>query len=151
MKNILDKKTRVLLDERIDKLQPDTPALWGTMNVSAMLAHMNDAIKIALGMKPAKDKSNWYFKHIVFNAALYLLPSWPKGNPTAAEMDQKRGGTPPRDFYTEKEFAKKMLDIFSERDYSKLHPHPMFGPLSKEQWADLLTKHWDHHLKQFGV
>lgn len=30
------------------------------------------------------------------------------------------------------------------------HPHPFFGPLSPEEWAILMHKHVDHHLRQFG-
>jgi hypothetical protein len=121
------------------------------MKVNEMLAHMNDAFKISLGMKAAVNTSNFITHNIVFNVAVYLLPSWPKGEATAPELDQRREGTKARDFYTEVEFLKKMMDVFTEREASKLHPHPMFGKLSKKQWADLLTKHLDHHLKQFGV
>ena len=31
------------------------------------------------------------------------------------------------------------------------HRHPFFGPLKPEQWAILMYKHVDHHLRQFGV
>jgi hypothetical protein len=31
------------------------------------------------------------------------------------------------------------------------YPHPFFGPLKAEQWAILMYKHVDHHLRQFGV
>jgi hypothetical protein len=73
------------------------------------------------------------------------------GRKTTAELDQSQKGTKARDFYTEMEFLKKMMDIFQEREESKIHPHPMFGKLTKKQWADLLKKHFDHHLRQFGV
>ncbi len=139
------------LVSRMDKLLPQTKALWGRMNVEQMLAHMNDAFKISMGMKEAVDKSNWYTKNIMFPVAVYLLPSWPKSSHTAPEMDQEQAGTQPRDFYTELEFAKKMIDIFNEREENKLKPHPMFGSLTKRQWSDLLVKHFNHHLTQFGV
>jgi hypothetical protein len=29
--------------------------------------------------------------------------------------------------------------------------HPMFGPLSPEEWGRLCWKHLNHHLLQFGV
>jgi hypothetical protein len=29
-------------------------------------------------------------------------------------------------------------------------PHPFFGALSPKQWALLMGKHLDHHLRQFG-
>jgi hypothetical protein len=31
------------------------------------------------------------------------------------------------------------------------HPHPFFGPLKPQQWAILMHKHLDHHLRQFDV
>jgi hypothetical protein len=31
------------------------------------------------------------------------------------------------------------------------HPHPFFGPLTPAEWAILMYKHLDHHLRQFGV
>ena len=31
------------------------------------------------------------------------------------------------------------------------YPHPFFGQLKPEQWAILMYKHVDHHLRQFGV
>ncbi|MBS1617975.1 MAG: DUF1569 domain-containing protein [Bacteroidetes bacterium] len=151
MKNTLTTEGKKQIQDRLEKLTPDTAARWGTMTVNQMLAHMNDAHKIALGMKPAADKSNFYTSKIMFPVAVYLMPSWPKGEKTAPELDQKQEGTKAKDFYTELEFLYKMMDIFAEREESKLHPHPMFGKLSKKQWSDLLYKHFDHHLRQFGV
>ncbi len=31
------------------------------------------------------------------------------------------------------------------------HPHPFFGSLTPPEWAVLVYKHLDHHLRQFGV
>jgi len=31
------------------------------------------------------------------------------------------------------------------------HPHAFFGQLTPEEWARLMYKHLDHHLRQFGV
>ena len=136
---------------RLDKLTPQTKALWGNMRVEQMLAHMNDAFRIALGMKASVDGSNFITNKIVFPIAVYWLPQFPKNVSTAPELDQKQQGTPPRDFYTELEFLKTMMDVFNEREPEKLKPHPMFGKLTKAQWRDLLVKHLSHHLKQFGV
>ena len=151
MNNILTKEGKKEVLDRLDKLTETSPRKWGSMKVNEMLAHMNDALKISLGMKPTIVKSNFYNRHILFPIGVYLVPFWPKGEATAPELDQKVLGTKARDFYTEMEFAKKMIDIFEEREGSKLHPHPLFGKLSKKQWADLLKRHFDHHLRQFGV
>jgi hypothetical protein len=116
-----------------------------------MLSHLNDAFRISLGIKAAEDKSNLFTHYIKFPVAVYILPSWPKQTPTANEMDPLTDGSKPRDFYTEAEFLKKMIDIFNEREPGKIKPHPMFGKLNKKQWRDLFVKHLNHHLKQFGV
>jgi hypothetical protein len=31
------------------------------------------------------------------------------------------------------------------------NPHSFFGKMTPEQWAILMYKHLDHHLRQFGV
>lgn len=136
---------------RLNNLKPDTASKWGRMSVTEMLTHMNDALRIALGIKPAIDKSNFFTNKVMFPAAVYVLPFWPKGEMTAPEMQQGNQGSKPRDFYTELEFLKAMLDVFNEREEEKLKPHPMFGKLSKKQWRDLLVKHLNHHFNQFGV
>lgn len=144
-------EVKISILSRLDKLTPEGKALWGKMNVSQMLAHLNDAYRICLGMKPAKDRSTFVSRNIIFPAAVYILPGFPRDAPTAPEQNQHKGGTKPRDFYTELEFLKKMIDIFDEREEEKLKPHPLFGKLSKKQWEDVFVKHFDHHLKQFGV
>lgn len=146
-----DPSTISNFETRLNQLSPESSARWGSMSVSQMLAHMNDAFRISLGMKNAVDRSNFITNKIVFPIAVYVLPSFPKNAATAPELSQNREGSKPRDFYTELEFLKKMMDIFNEREGNKLKPHPMFGTLNKKQWRDLLIKHLDHHLKQYGV
>lgn len=138
-------------EKRIDMLTPESKARWGKMNVAQMLTHMNDAIRIGLGMKPAVDQSNWFMNKVAYPVVVKMLPRFPRNLMTAPEMKQGKLGSTPRDFYTEAEFLKKMLEVFNEREGDKLKPHPLFGKLSKQQWADLLVMHLEHHLQQFGV
>lgn len=151
MSNQIQEPVRNKIYQRLDKLKPDTPAQWGSMSVAQMLAHMNDAFRLSMGMKEAVDRSTIFTNKIMFPVAVYVLPRWPKSSATAPELTQGKLGTPARDFYTEVEFVKKMIDVFNEREANKLKPHPMFGALNKKQWRDLLVKHLDHHLRQFGV
>jgi hypothetical protein len=139
------------LSARLDKLTPDSKGQWGSMGVTQMLTHLNDAFKICLGMKPAKDKSNFVWNKLIFPIAIYGMGFFPRNSDAPVEINQQKEGSKPRDFYTELEFLKKMLDIFNEREGDKLKPHPLFGKLDKKQWRDLFVVHLDHHLKQFGV
>jgi len=151
MAHSIEGETKARILARLDKLTPETKGLWGKMNVAQMLAHLNDAFRVCLGMKEAKNKSNFIKRKIIFPIGVYVLPAFPKRLKTSWEFDQLRGGSKARDFYTELEFLKKMIDVFNEREESKLKPHPMFGLLSKKHWTNLFVKHLDHHLKQFGV
>lgn len=151
MKSILHQTKREEIVSRLKSLNENSQGLWGKMSVSEMLSHMNDAMRLALGMKEAVNTSNFFSNKVVFPVAVYILPFWPKSNPTAPEMVAAKKGTAPKDFYTELGTTLKLIDVITERDGGKFFPHPMFGKLSKEQWGALLGKHFDHHLKQFGV
>jgi hypothetical protein len=72
-----------------------------------------------------------------------------KNLPTAPEF--KISNEPP----FEEERLKLLADIrqFLLIDKIKLavKVHPFFGPMNENEWYELMYKHLDHHLKQFGV
>ena len=151
MKNILQTEIREVFAKRAETLTEKTAKKWGKMNATQMLAHLNEAFRISLGMKKSVDVSNFYTRKIMFPVVVYVLPFWPHGEKTATELDVVKSNIETKDFYTELAFFLKFLEIFSEREAEKIKPHPMFGALTKKQWADLFTKHIEHHFKQFGV
>jgi hypothetical protein len=59
----------------------------------------------------------------------------------------------------DKDFATEQGRLASEIDRiiaagpagCTTHPHPFFGPLTPAEWGNLMYKHIDHHLRQFGV
>ena len=45
-----------------------------------------------------------------------------------------------------------LIDRVGEKDPTvEWAVHPMFGPLSGQEWGLLCWKHMDHHLRQFGA
>ena len=78
MSSLTDIDTQEKIIVRLKLLNEHSEARWGKMSVTEMLAHMNDAIRIALGMKNANDTSNFISNKIVFPVAVYMLPFWPK-------------------------------------------------------------------------
>ncbi|MFN3939809.1 MAG: DUF1569 domain-containing protein, partial [Chitinophagales bacterium] len=54
-------------------------------------------------------------------------------------------------FAQEKE---KLLQVLHRAFYttsdSDWYPHPLLGSLHRKQWGILITKHLDHHLRQYG-
>jgi hypothetical protein len=57
------------------------------------------------------------------------------------------------DFERERGCLIAAIDCFANEGAAccSQHPHPFFGPLKPKQWAILMYKHVDHHLRQFGV
>jgi hypothetical protein len=57
------------------------------------------------------------------------------------------------DFERERGSLIAAIDRFAKEGAAccSRHPHPFFGPLKPQQWAILMYKHIDHHLRQFGV
>ena len=149
--NIFTEQNISDISKRLNQLTPETKAQWGSMSVTQMLTHMNDAFRICLGMKETKDVSNWFWNKILFPITVNGMKFFPKNSAAPVEINQNLQGSKPRDFYTELEFLKKMMDVFNEREENKLKNHPLFGKLDKKQWRDLFVVHLNHHLKQFGV
>ena len=58
-----------------------------------------------------------------------------------------------RDLGAERERLCLLIDRFSGAgpEGCTKHPHSFFGRLTPEEWARLMYKHLDHHLRQFGV
>jgi len=136
---------------RINKLSPESKALWGKMNVNQMLCHLADALKMAINEREVADKSSFAARVFLKPLVLYVLPI-PKNVPTAREIDQMQDGTPPVDFEADKKdllvCIEKMCALQEDFAWAA---HAKFGSMNRREWGLLAHKHIDHHLKQFGV
>ena len=58
-----------------------------------------------------------------------------------------------RDLATERARLAGLIERFTAAGPKgcTTHPHSFFGRLTPEEWAILMYKHLDHHLRQFGV
>lgn len=145
MPSLKDPAARAALVARLDRLSPDTKALWGRMSAPKMLAHMTDACRMAIGELPVRPKKipligSFPFKQLV----IYVLP-FPKNSPTAPEIVARA----PEAFEVEKASVKTLIArLGGDVTYAS---HPIFGALTPAEWGTLGYKHFDHHLRQFGV
>ena len=134
---------------RIQKLTPESKALWGKMNVAQMLAHINTVLKLATGEGTYKPNligillGPW-IKKVVLNEKPYKhnLPT----GPGFVIADK-------RDFDIEKENLMNTYQKFIEGGTANADgkKHPIFGKLTADEWGFSQWKHIDHHLQQFGV
>ena len=132
---------------RARTLTPQHTAKWGKFSVAAMLAHLNEASRMATGELPVTGKAPAMLKWPpVRYLIIHHLPM-PKSAPTAPELIARSASA---------ELARE-LALF-EQTFARLDgqshglvPHPAFGTLSHADWGVLIHKHVDHHLRQFGV
>ena len=148
MKNYFNPKDRLDLLNRLEQVTSQSVRKWGTMDATEMLLHLRCQIELALGViPPGKSiESSFSFPPVRW-LALYII-KWPKGSPTAPEMNVKKGQMKTVGFATEKEL---LLERLSEIEQCKrMNAHPLFGNMDRKQWGRVIWKHIDHHLRQFG-
>ena len=148
--NIFSEKVSKETISRIEKLNPNTPAIWGKMSVDQMLAHCNVTYEMAF--ENIHSKPNAFIKLI-----LKLLV---KKNVVNEKEYSKNGTTAPqfiikskKDFEIEKN--RLIAYILKSRElgesYFEGKESHSFGKLTKFEWNNMFYKHLNHHLSQFGV
>jgi len=146
-KSVFDREAREEMRTRMARIQPDTRPQWGKMNAGQMLAHVNSALRMALGDLAAQPKPSPLTFPPLRWLVIYKLP-WPHGTPTAPELI----ATPPGEWRAELATFGDLVERLGARGPAGEWPrHPVFGRMSGKLWGDLTYKHADHHLRQFGV
>src|SRR5215212_9617830 len=148
MGSILNERERAALISRMQLLTASSSARWGKMNVAGMLQHLRLSARMALGELPVASVNKRPFqmfplKHLI----IYVFP-FPKGAPTAVELKPDGAAS----FDDERAMVVSLLEQIGAGPREGTGPaHPLFGPMSRREWAVTMYKHVDHHLKQFGV
>jgi hypothetical protein len=149
MQSLFDQSAAASIVERINKLTPDSTALWGKMNVSQMLAHCQSPLNVAMGK--ATFKRNLFgilFGKLAKKSVVSDKP-FKRNLPTAPLFLVKDE----RNFEAEKKNLVDLINHFSKGGEQVLtkDPHPFFGSMTPHEWDKSQWKHLDHHLQQFGV
>lgn len=148
--NIFESTTTQELTHRINQLTPMTQRRWGKMNVDQMLAHICVPYEQALGER--NDGPNAFMKimlRLFFKQSMVNEVPYKQNLPTApAFMIVDR-----RDFEREKSRILSYIQKIEKLgpDYFDGKEQISLGKLSVNEWNNLLYKHIDHHLRQFGV
>ena len=150
MKNLYEAATVEELKQRIARLEPGSQRQWGKMNAGQAVAHCSGPLEWAVGDScPPRMFLGWILGPIV--KAKVLRDETPMGRnaPTAKSLvvaDE-------RNLEVEQKRLFALIDRFVAAGPKgcTTHPHTFFGRLTPEEWATLMYKHLDHHLRQFGV
>jgi len=147
MKTLWNEQDRRELQERVVRLAPDSQRRWGKMTAPEMVAHLSDALRMALGDLPCESKRLPIRYPPLKQLIVYWLP-FPKGAPTAPELV----GRSAMSWRGEVSDLILLMDRFARQpEGCTWAEHPGFGRLSRRAWGVLKYRHMDHHLRQFGV
>jgi hypothetical protein len=132
---------------RFGQLQPATRPAWGTLDAPRMVTHVTDALRASLGEVPLTPMNGPLAVWPVNALVMFYLP-WPKSAPTAPELLARA----PISLSVELDTLRQSVGRFVAREQqTEWPPHAAFGRLSGPQWGRLMYRHFDHHLRQFGV
>ncbi len=151
MKNLFDVTVASQVKARLGKLHPQSERRWGKMTAAQMLAHCSVGMQWAVGeVVPEKGPLparliGRLIKPLVFRNDDPMR----KGSPTTKGLIVADD----RDLGTERERLSRLIDKFAAGEAAgcTTNPHSFFGKMTPEEWAILMYKHLDHHLRQFGV
>lgn len=150
MKNIFTPEVTQEIVDRIHMLTPQTQRQWGKMSVAQMLAHCSVTYEMIFENIHPKPKGlqkfilKTFVKPIVVGEKPYK-----SNNPTAPAFLIKED----KDFQKEQ---KRLVDYIQRTQqlgaaHFEQKESNSFGKLTSGQWNNMLYKHLDHHLNQFGV
>jgi hypothetical protein len=150
MKNLFEASRVEEVKERMARLRLDSEPLWGRMNAPQALAHCSAAVEWAVGDRiPPRMFLGRIMGRIVKPMVFRNDEPMRRNSPTAKDLVVQDK----RDLGTERERLRGLIDRFAAAGPNgcTTHPHSFFGRLTPEEWATLMYKHLDHHLRQFGV
>jgi hypothetical protein len=150
MKNLFEAARVDEVKQRIAQLRPDSVRQWGTMNPAQALEHCSRGVETALGdKKPPRMFIGRILGPIVKPKVMGNDEPLRRNSPTAKILIVQDE----RDLETERTRLRWLIDRFVSAGPAGCtsHPHAFFGRLTPDEWAILMYKHLDHHLRQFGV
>jgi hypothetical protein len=147
-RTIFNTVDRDALLERLDRLTPDAKAQWGHMTAPRVICHLADSLRVSVGEMPAKFKNGPLANPAARWLLAYVIP-FPKGKAqTAPEMLT----TQPSDWEHDLATVREQLRAAAARGpNAEWAAHPAFGEISGKLYGVFIYKHFDHHLRQFGV
>ena len=148
--NIYLRETTTEFIRRINCLSGNENPLWGKMNVGQMLSHCCLPYQQILGENTDRPPlimrvlMQWFFRKAMTNDQPYRknLPTGPKfirtGTHDVSEERQRLIS------YVE------AIELLGPEGLASI-PSLSLGKLSAVEWSNMLYKHLDHHLRQFGM
>ena len=148
MKSIFEPDDRHGILARIAALRPEAQREWGKMDPAQMLCHCAIALETGTGDRPMKQKL--IGKILMPFLRSKILGERPFGKNSPTDPTFVVSGA--RDFAAERTRLTGLIHRFVEKgaDAAGTQEHAFFGKMTGQEWGELMYKHIDHHLRQFG-
>lgn len=150
MKSIFEEDSYSGLVNRLHTLKKESKPLWGKMNVEQMLVHCRKSIEYAMGDIELEAPSPLRVFFANFSKTLlYNDKPFKKNSRTIDDFVVKEHGS----FDAEYKKLKKIMHRMhtAEKFFFPYTYHQVYGRLEPFMWGQMIYKHLDHHLRQFGV
>jgi len=150
MRNSITRITWAVCRARFEQIRDDTPRQWGELDPARMIRHVRLSTELSLAEVEAKDESTWWTRTVFCWLVFNVLP-WPKGKIKVSEVFLPK---PDGNVAAERILFFEAMERFLaavEKEPQRRTTHPMFGPRTMHNWRQIHGKHFDHHLRQFGV
>lgn len=134
---------------RLAALTPEHPRRWGRMEPGQLLPHLATGLRMALGERKLEGSHPGRIRGAVWRyLAIHRLP-WPEGK---IQSPPGSFDTPSVGWERDRALVIELIERFATTTPDKLgRVHPSFGRMSPHDWDVLQYRHFDHHLRQFGV
>ena len=148
-RSLRDPAGRASILTRLAALTPSHSRRWGRMEPIQLLPHLATALRVALGEQKLGGSPPGRLRGVVWRyLAIHRLP-WPEGK---IQAPPGAFNTPSLGWERDREVVAALIDRFATAPLETLTAvHPMFGRMRPQDWDVLQYRHFDHHLRQFGV
>ena len=138
------------LKNRFNKLNNDSRPQWGKMDAAQMLAHCCVTYEMIYdNIHPVPPAFKRWILRLLIKPIVTGTKSYPQSSRTAPEFIINGN----KDFNKEKsrlfEYMQKTQELGASHFEGK--SSHSFGKLTSSEWNNMMYKHLDHHLRQFGV
>jgi hypothetical protein len=149
MKTLFDQADRDSIRQRLGVLHAGSARQWGKMNVAQMVTHCARALETGTGDRPLKQAFLGKLITPFIRSSILGEKPFSKNSPT----DPTFIVTDERELAAERQKLLDLIDrlVANGPDAASKQTHSFFGKLSGKEWGELMYKHIDHHLQQFGV
>lgn len=139
--------------KKLRHISPETPAIFGKMNPQQMAEHMAHYIRLGYGQPIVNEQCYTQTSLESMRAFLMSDKAFRPNTPNPLMSDQP-SETILADYTSAildvENAVEELILAFTTKPDLVVH-NPFFGPLNFEMTLQLLCKHAQHHLNQFGA